>query len=84
MQITIKYEDGVRADAILLATGTNRMRVLVMGSNDTEEWTQLDGIWRTEDGRQIEFEAMFVDGNEWSEFSADPCPKTAAVGGSHS
>jgi len=37
MQIAIKREDGVRVDAILLAASTDRMRVVVVGSNDTEE-----------------------------------------------
>ena len=84
MQIAIKREGGVRVDAILLAASTNRMRVVVVGSNDTEEWTKLYGVWRTEDGKQIEIEAMFVDGNDWSEFFADLSPRMAAMGASYS
>jgi hypothetical protein len=84
MQMAIKREGGVRVDAMLLAASANRMRVVVSGSTDTEEWAKHYGVWRTEDGKQIEIEAMFVDGNDSSEFFADLCPRMAVMGASYS
>lgn len=82
MRMQIEFEDGGRAEAVLLAAGRREMRVVVEGSTDTEQWEKVDGVWRDESGARIEIEALImVDGTDWLPFCAELGIRTMAMGG---
>jgi hypothetical protein len=58
--MTIRYQSGKRAEAELLATGKDVMRVVVPGLRDTLELRHFDGNWFTEDDELIEIDAMMA------------------------
>ncbi len=81
MRMIIRNRNGVRAEAILLAAGRDRMRVAIDSEPDTTELHLFDGEWYTDEGSAIEFEAIFpVDGMDVSRFCADVHPRAMAAG----
>jgi hypothetical protein len=58
MQMILRYENGLRADAVLLATSPNRMRVIVRGSTDTMELRLIQDDWMTEEGDFADIESL--------------------------
>jgi hypothetical protein len=58
MCITVRYENGTTADAVVLAAGSDRIRVIVAGGRTTEEWLVVDGRLVDEKGRRVELETM--------------------------
>jgi hypothetical protein len=58
MHMMVVYENGSRADAVVLAVGENRMRVVLRGSRDTVELRLLKEQWMTEEGDAIDIEAL--------------------------
>jgi hypothetical protein len=78
MQMTVKYKSGVIEDALVLAVGSDRIRVVVAGRGTTEEWLMLDGRLFDEDGR---IQALLaLDGVEYSQL-IDLYARTATAGG---
>jgi hypothetical protein len=53
--------NGLRMDAVLLAAGNNRMRVVLRDAGDTIELRREGEQWISEDGLTFEFEAWIVD-----------------------
>jgi len=83
MRMRVQFENGGRAEAVLLAGSRREMRVVVEGSTDTEQWEKLDGAWRDENGGPIEIEALIaVDGTDWLAFCAEAGGLTVARGAS--
>jgi hypothetical protein len=83
MRMEIHFEDGRRAEALVLAASRYRMRVVVEGSNNTEEWEKLDGVWCNESGERIEIEALVaIDGTDWLGFCAEVGARTMTMGAS--
>jgi hypothetical protein len=71
----------MRAEAVLLAVGTDRMRVAVAGFNETEEWARYQGVWYDEAGAPVEVQAILaVDGVDTAAFCADAFPRTLTMG----
>ena len=73
MRLTVRFQNGARADALLLATSGSRLRVIVKGRGLTEEWLVFDGHCFDERGQLLEIE--FVSAVE----SARPGTLTAGM-----
>jgi hypothetical protein len=58
MLMTIRYQSGLRAEAVVLAADHQKMRVVVDSQRDTMELHKVDACWQTEDGAEIEIEAL--------------------------
>ena len=81
MLMTIRYENGLRVDAVLLAANRNRMRVAVDSGGDTAELHRLETRWFTEEGAEVEIEAFIpLAGTHVQGFCADVYPRTLAAG----
>jgi len=81
MRTMIRYETGLRVQAILLAADSQRMRVAIESQNDTAELTRVGDSWQTEEGEAIEIEAMIqIPGVEASESRSDVRPRAIAAG----
>jgi hypothetical protein len=79
--MTVRFKAGVIDDALLLAVGRDRIRVLVAGRRSTEEWLMMEGHLFDEDGRIIEVQALFaLDGIEYSPL-IELYARTATAGG---
>jgi hypothetical protein len=82
MRLTIRYESGMRVEAILLAASSERMRVAIGGQRDTIELHRLESSWHTESGAEIEIEAMIpLPEMNVSDFCAAVHPLTLTAGG---
>ena len=81
MLMTIRYQGGMRVDAVLLAANRERMRVAVDSQRDTIELHKVDACWYTEQGAEIEIEALIpIAGTDVSCFCAAVYPRTNAAG----
>jgi len=58
MLMTIRYQNGLRAEAVVLTADNERMRVVIDSQRDTMELRKVDACWYTEDGAEIEIEAL--------------------------
>ena len=58
MLMTIRFQDALRAQAVLLAANRERMRIAVDSERDTIELRMVDARWFTEDAAEIEIEAF--------------------------
>jgi len=52
----VRYTDGTSQEGILLARGENRMRVALRNSDDVAEFTEVNGIWVSEDCEPVQIE----------------------------
>jgi hypothetical protein len=81
MLMTIRYQTGLRVEAVLLAANSERMRVAIDSQPDTIELHRVDARWYTEEGAEIEFEALIpIASTDVSSFCTGVCPRTVAVG----
>jgi hypothetical protein len=55
--MTIRYQSGLRVEAVLLAANRERMRVVIDSQLDTVELHKVDASWVTEQGSAIEITA---------------------------
>ena len=75
MLMTIRYENGLRVEAVVLAANRERMRVAIDSEPDIMELHMVDGSWHTEDGAEIEIEALIpLAGTDASGFCATVYP----------
>jgi hypothetical protein len=58
MLMTMRFRNGLRAEAVVLTAGNETMRVVIDSQRDTIELHQVDACWYTEDGEEIEIEAL--------------------------
>jgi hypothetical protein len=58
MLMTIRYESGLRVEAVVLTADRERMRVAIDTQVDTTELQQVDACWHMEDGTEVEIEAL--------------------------
>lgn len=80
MLMTIRYQSGLRVEAILLAANRERMRVTIASQRDTIELHTIDAGWYTEKGDEIEIEALIlIPGTNVASFSAAVYPRTIAA-----
>ena len=83
MLMTIRFQNGDRVDAVLLAASRERMRVAIDSQRDTIELHKVDASWYTEEGTAIEIEALIpISGADVSQFCAGVYPRTSAAGSS--
>jgi hypothetical protein len=80
MQITYRYQSGKRVEAVLLAAGSDAMRVVVPGLCDTLELHKLDANWITEKGEPIEIDAIMAADADVAEFFRVIKQRTNAAG----
>jgi hypothetical protein len=58
MLMTIRYQNGLRMETVVLAADSERMRVVIDSQRDTMELHKAGECWYTEDGEEIEVEAL--------------------------
>ena len=63
MHLILRYPSGRLVDGILLATGSDRLRITVRRLNETIELRLEQGQWISEQGERIEVEGWISDGN---------------------
>ena len=81
MLMTIRYQTGLRAEAVVLTASRERMRVAIDSQPDTTDLQQVDACWHTEDGTEIEIEALIsMTGTDVPGFWGAVYPLTNAVG----
>ena len=81
MHMTIRYRSGLTVDAVLLAANRERIRVAIPSKGDTTELNKVDACWLTDDGEEIEIEALIpIDDVEVSKFCTALFPLTLAAG----
>jgi hypothetical protein len=81
MLMTIRYQNGLRVEAVLLAANRDWMRVAIDTQRDTVELHKVDTCWCTETGDAIEIEALIpIPGTEFSHFCAAVHPRANAAG----
>ena len=54
------FPQGGRANAIVLSSVANTLRLAIAGREDTEELTNIGDRWMTEDAQPVEFGAFFA------------------------
>ena len=62
MLLILKYQNGARGDAILLAANRHRMRLISPNCIDTIEFQLKNRRWVSTDGCVVEIEAAISDG----------------------
>ena len=81
MLMTIRYKNGLRVRAVLLAANRERMRIAVDSQRDTVELHKADARWFTDRGAEIEFEALLpLAGTDFSHFCAAVYPRANVAG----
>ena len=81
MRMTVEFHNGLRGEALVLATNGNRIRVIVAGRGTTEQWQLVNGHCFDELGRVVGLEAMVaVDGIDYVQLG-ELYPKAATAGG---
>ena len=58
MRLILRYGNGTRTEALLLARSAGAMRVTVPGCKDTVEFRMENGHWADEEGRRVAIEAI--------------------------
>ena len=85
MQMLIRYQSGLRVEAILLAADTERIRVVIKGQRDAAELRRGEAGWLSEDGESIEIEALIpISEADFSRFCEVLRPRVNAAGGGFS
>jgi hypothetical protein len=65
MLMTMRYQSGQRVEAVVLAANEERMRVVIDSQRDTTALHRVATCWYTDDGSEVEIEAMIpLDGVE--------------------
>jgi hypothetical protein len=83
MRMMIRYQSGLRVEAVLLAASRERMRLAIACLRDTIELQKVDARWYSEQGAEIEIEALIpLAGTDVSAFCAAVYPLTSVAGGS--
>ena len=81
MRMMIRYQDGQRVEAVLLAANRERMRVAIDSERDTVELHRVDACWFTEKGAEIEIEALIpISRPDVSGFCDAMYPRTNVAG----
>jgi hypothetical protein len=81
MRMIIRYQTGLRMEAVLLAANSERMRVAIVSQRDTVELHRVDAGWRTQRGAAIEIEALIpIPGIEVARFCSAVRPWRNAAG----
>lgn len=77
MRMTIRYQDGRRVEAVLLAATRELMRVAIESQRDTAELHRIDSRWYTDTGAEIDIEALIaIPGTDVTHFCSELYPHT--------
>ena len=81
MLMAIRYQGGMRVEAVLLAANRERTRLAVASQSDTIELHKADGCWYREKADAIELEALipFAE-TDLAGFCAEVYPRIIAAG----
>ncbi len=80
MRMILRYKNGQRLEAVLLAAEDRNMRVAVESQGDSVELFRAGESWQTDAGEEIEIEALIrVPGYELPQGVAEP-PRSMAAG----
>ena len=81
MRMEIRYQSGLRVEAVLLAANSERIRVAIKAQRDAAELHREDACWYTEEGDEIEIEAIIpIPGTNFPTFCAAVHPRTNVAG----
>ena len=81
MLMTIRYQSGIRVEAVLLAANRDLMRVAIASQRDVIELHRMDACWYTDKGAETEIEALIpIAGTNISQFCAAVYPRTSTAG----
>ena len=81
MLMTIRYQSGLRVETVVSAASRERMRVVIDSQRDTIELHKVGACWHTEDGTEIEIEALIpIAGIDVSGCCAMAYPRTNCAG----
>jgi len=81
MRMILRYDNGIRVEAVLLAANRQQMRVVIEDRKDTVEFTAVDGRWFSDIGAAIEIEAVIpVASVDASLFCSEVFPRTNVAG----
>ena len=81
MRLMIRYQDGRRDEAVLMAASQERMRIAAASQKDTVELTRGNEGWLTENGEPVDIEALIpMDGFQVEQFCAAIYPLTMTAG----
>jgi len=61
MYMMFRYASGRRAEAVVLSSSRERMRIVVRNCNDTIELRLVGGRWVPPSGNPIEIESLIAD-----------------------
>jgi len=79
MLLTIRYQNGLRCEAVLLAATRHRMRLATHFQCDVIELRKVNACWFTEAGSEIEIEAFIpLAGTGASRFCAELYPSDSS------
>lgn len=85
MRIMLQYQNGLRAEAVLLAINGDRMRIIIGSDRETTEMNRVGEGWSTEAGEPIEIDALLpIPGVDVSKLCAEVYPRTSVAGRSRS
>jgi hypothetical protein len=85
MRMMMRYQNGLRVEAVILAASRERMRVAIDSQGDTAELHQVNSCWFTESGTKIEIEALIpIQEAATSRFCEAVYPRTMTAGQSFS
>jgi len=83
MRMILRYESGLRVEAMLLAIDSQRMRVAIDSADDATMFVRADDYWYGESGEIVELEAAVADeGDDIAAIVDAMKPKVMAAGGS--
>jgi hypothetical protein len=81
MWMQVQFENGSRAEALIMAASTYEMRVVVEGYTDTQHWERIDGVWQDDSGERIAIGAVIaLAGTAWVPFCGELGARTMALG----
>lgn len=58
MRLILRYPNGTRVEALLLARDETRLRITIHGCEETIELTLEEGHWKDEAGQRLALEAI--------------------------
>jgi hypothetical protein len=81
MLMTIRFQNGRRDEAVLLAANRDRIRIVTRSRRDAIELRNVNAYWFMEDWTAIEIETFIpLEGTDVSAFCAEVYPRTFAAG----
>ena len=67
MRMMLLFENGRRAEAVLLAASDYRMRVVVRGTEDATELRLIQDQWMSEEGKAVDIESLILAGQAFGQ-----------------